>query len=191
MANSTLADFDLAAQFGPGVVANDPRFQALFQAFQAPYQNFIRQLPQLLIKPAIDTLPNDLLDELAVEFGPPGYDRSYGINLKRAMIKTACFDNAHLGTPASVQKLVDTVFGAANVQEWWEYGGLPYRFRIMTTDPVTDPTRIALLNASILATKPITRWPDPISRPRDTGTATVYMGAAYFRVRRRRFRAYM
>jgi phage tail P2-like protein len=190
MANDTLDTFDVAGQFGPGVVSNSPRFLALMQAFQVPYQNFINQLPNLLIKPAIATLPNDLVDELGVEFQPPGYDRSLPLDQKRAMIMSANYDNAHLGTPMSVQKLVNNLFGAVTVEEWWQYGGLPYRFRVKTTDPTVDPTRVALLNHLILETKPVTRWPDPVARARDVGDPVVYMGPAYFRVRIRRFSAH-
>jgi phage tail P2-like protein len=190
MANTTLDSFDLTTQFAPGVVANDPRFSGLLSAFAVPYQNFINQFSNLLIKPRVDTLPEDLLDELAVEFGPPGYDRSFSPDLKRRMIKTACFDNAHLGTPDSVQKLVSLVFGHAVVEEWWQYGGLPYRFRIKTTDPLIHPSRITTLNNAIMATKPVSRWPDPITRPRTVAPATLYMGTALFRIRKRRLTAY-
>jgi phage tail P2-like protein len=87
-----------------------------------------------------------LVDELGVEFQPPGYDRSLPLDQKRAMIMSANYDNAHLGTPASVQKLVNNLFGAATVEEWWQYGGRPYRFRVKTTDPAVDPNLGHALN---------------------------------------------
>ncbi len=85
-----------------------------------------------------------------------------------------------------MQKLVNLVFGHAIVEEFWQYGGKPYRFRIRTTDPVTNPDRIAILNRAILATKPISRWPDAVARTRNVGDDILYVGAALFRVRIRR-----
>jgi P2-related tail formation protein len=110
-------------------------------------------------------------------------------DIKRQLVMSACYDNAHLGTKTSVQKLVNLVFGHAVVEEFWQYGGKPYHFRIRTTDPVTNPAKIAVLNRAILATKPASRWPDPVARTRDVGDDICYMGAALFRVRLRRLGA--
>ena len=107
-------------------------------------------------------------------------------DIKSSLVMSACYDNAHLGTPASVAKLVNLVFGHAVLEKWWAYGGKPYHFRIRTTDPVTNPNRIAILNRAILATKPASRWPDPIARTRNVGNDICYMGGALFRIRVRR-----
>src|SRR5262249_37917137 len=121
-----------------------------------------------------------------LDFRAVGYDTSMPIDQKRTLVMSACFDNAHLGTPRSVQKLVNFVFHEAIVEEWWQYGGHPYPFRIRTTDPVTNQNRIAIMNRAILATKPVSRWPDAVARIRTVGNGNLYMGCAFFRLRIRR-----
>jgi phage tail P2-like protein len=188
MTNESIFNGPVAEDFSPDIAAQDPSFKVSAEVFAQAYQSFLAELPQLLIKPAIAILPNELIDELAVEFRAVGYDQSFPLDQKRAMVQRACADNRIRGTPFSVQQLCNQVFGECVVQEWWEYGGQPYRFRILTTDPAVDPNRIAILNAAILATKPVSRWPDAISRSRNVGASppgTVYLGAGFFRVRHR------
>src|SRR5262249_49657606 len=150
----------------PEVVFREPSFAAMTKAFADALQTFLShvdpaQFDELRVKAKVHTLPEEILDLLGLlDFRAVGYDTAMPLDIKRALGMSACYDNAHLGTRTSVQKLVNLVFGQAVVQEWWQYGGRPYRFRILTTDPVTDPARIAILFRAIGATKPASRWPD-------------------------------
>ena len=38
------------------------------------------------------------------------------------------------GTPAAVEDLIAAVFGEGKVVEWFEYGGEPYHFKVVTND---------------------------------------------------------
>jgi hypothetical protein len=193
--NDSIFSSDLTSPT-PEVVFENPSFKAMTAAFTNALQTFLThvdpaKLNELGVKSKIRTLPEDLLDQLGMlDFRAVGYDMSMPLDQKRALVLSACFDNAHLGTPASVEKLLNFVFHEAIVEEWWEYPeGKPYRFRVRTTDPVIDPNRIAIMNRAILATKPVSRWPDPVARIRTVGNSTVYMGPAFFRLRIRRLGA--
>jgi Phage tail protein (Tail_P2_I) len=183
---------DDQTQATPEVVFQNPSFAALTKAFTEALQEFLRHvdmtdLDELRMKARIPNLPEDRLNHLGLlDFRAVGFDTAMNADLRRRLVMSACDDNAHLGTPASVEKLVNLVFGHAIVEENWQYGGAPFRFRIRTTDPVIDPARVHILNQAILATKPISRWPDPVARTRDTGDDILYVGAALFRVRVRR-----
>lgn len=191
MSNDSIFYADLT-QATPEVVFNESSFAAMTKAFTDALQQFLAhvdpaQIDELRVKAKVQTLPEDMLDQLGMlDFRAVGYDTSMPADQKRSLVMSACFDNAHLGTKTSVQKLVNFVFGAAWVEEWWEYNGAPYHFRIRTTDPQVDATRIAILNRAILATKPVTRWPDPVARIRDVGDDYFFLGPALFQVRIRR-----
>jgi len=125
------------------------------------------------VKARVTDLPIDLLDSPRAT-GLPGrrlrhlYEPGHPGG---RLVMTAVDDNSHLGTPVSVQKLVNLVFGHAVVEECVAgSGGHPYRFRIRTTDPVNQsgPHRRAY-NRAILATKPASRWPEPVARIRNVG----------------------
>ena len=193
--NDSLFTADLTSPT-PEVVFENPSFKAMTAAFTNALQTFLThvdpaKLNELGVKSKIRTLPEDLLDQLGMlDFRAVGYDMSMPIDQKRTLVLSACFDNAHLGTPESVEKLLNFVFHESRIEEWWEYPeGKPYRFRVRTSDPVIDPNRIAIMNRAILATKPVSRWPDPVARIRTVGGSTLYMGPAFFSLRVRRLGA--
>lgn len=80
----------------------------------------------------IDELPEKILDLLAVEMRSQYYDENMPMAIKRDIIKKTLLWYRHAGTPSAVQELIETVFGVGEVHEWFEYGGKPYRFKVIT-----------------------------------------------------------
>lgn len=87
---------------------------------------------------AIDKLGNEELDLLALELNAQYYDNNLNVSVKREIIKNAIKWYFSAGTPVAVQELIETVFGAGSVREWWEYGGKPYFFRVRAEVPLTE-----------------------------------------------------
>ena len=83
----------------------------------------------------IDKMPEWRLDELAWEMNIFWYDRDADISIKRAQIRGAQEYYMRLGTPAAVERALNDVYGGGRVEEWQEYGGEPFSFRVYTTDP--------------------------------------------------------
>lgn len=86
----------------------------------------------------IDSLPEQILDVLAVEMRTPYYREEMEIEIKRRIIKRTLMWHLTAGTPAAVEELVTVVFGDGEVKEWFEYGGKPYRFKIVTNALLTE-----------------------------------------------------
>lgn len=97
-------------------------------------QAFMTDATKLYIN--IDMLPEPLLDILAYDFKVDWYDYNYDIATKRKLLKTSFDVHRHLGTRKAVETAVQAVFPYSVVQEWYEYGGDPYCFRLVvnTTD---------------------------------------------------------
>ena len=57
--------------------------------------------------------------------------REQKINLINAAIEL----HRTKGTPYAVELLINILFGDGKVEEWFEYGGEPYHFRVVTTNP--------------------------------------------------------
>lgn len=79
-----------------------------------------------------DSMPEWRLDELAWEYNVTWYDSTATLEEKRQTIKDARDIYARLGTPEAVLVAFNGVYGAGQVQEWWEYDGEPGHFRIFT-----------------------------------------------------------
>ncbi|WP_285823972.1 phage tail protein [Schaedlerella arabinosiphila] len=86
----------------------------------------------------IDRLPEQILDILAVEMRTPYYREEMDIEVKRRIIKRTLMWHLTAGTPGAVEELVAAVFGEGEVKEWFEYGGEPYRFKIVTNALLTE-----------------------------------------------------
>ena len=123
----------------PETLKKDPNVQALGYAIQKALQKLMDYCQNISIYPAIDTVPENILDLLAIEFNTQYYDDTMDIEVKRRLIKNTLKWYTRTGTAAAVKELVESVFGSGEVEEWFKYGGEPYHFKIRTYNiSVTD-----------------------------------------------------
>lgn len=72
---------------------------------------------------------------------------SYPVDAKRDLIKTNFYVHRHLGTKGAVKAALSALFPGSLVEEWFEYGGKPYFFRVILD--ITEP-RVSISNDAIL-----------------------------------------
>lgn len=125
------------AQILPGCLAGKAEVQALSYALHLAVERLVRYCENIGVFSAIDTIPEYALDMLAMELGTQYYDGSLPVRAKRMLVKNTLAWYMGAGTPASVEELVRTVFGRGEVHEWFQYGGMPYMFRIITNADAT------------------------------------------------------
>ncbi|KAA9003993.1 phage tail protein I [Paenibacillus spiritus] len=80
-------------------------------------------------------------DALASQYLPPYYDPNLPLEQRRALVRNAIPFHRRKGTAAAVEDLVALLFGYGSVEEWWQYGGAPYHFRVVTNNPDVTTTR--------------------------------------------------
>ena len=90
----------------------------------------------------IDSLRDAELDELAWELNIQWYDATADLGVKRELIKNSDKVYRHLGTKWAVENVITTYFGEGYVQEWFEYGGEPGHFRVLSTNPSLTQERL-------------------------------------------------
>lgn len=130
----------------------------------------------VLLYPRIEELPENLIDALAEQFHVDFYDNDMTLQQKRAVVKNSIAWHRRKGTPSVVEEMVQTVFENAKVEEWFEYGGKPYFFRVtLITAPLTDKAVLDRLVDAINKTKNVRSWLEYVSfsRPME---AAVYVG---------------
>lgn len=115
----------------------------------------------LLIYPAIDSLNEQLIDYLAVQIHVDEYDDTETLDVKRQQVKQSFLLHRLKGTKYAVQKAVSTVYQSAKVEEWPEYSGEPYHFRVTgITAPMNETKTINKLVRLINAYKNTRSWLD-------------------------------
>ena len=130
----------------------------------------------ILLYPRIDELPENLIDALAEQFHIDFYDAEMSLQQKRTVVKNSIAWHRRKGTPSVVEEMVQTVFESAHVEEWFEYGGEPYHFRVtLITAPLTDKAVLERLVDAINKTKNVRSWLEYVqfSRPMEQ---TMYIG---------------
>ena len=80
----------------------------------------------------IDQLGEEYLDSLAKELNVPWYRTDADIEAKRRIIKNSDLVHKILGTKKAVEMVVNDYFENGEVREWYEYGGDPYHFRVVS-----------------------------------------------------------
>ena len=113
------------------------------QGFCAGLQGELRDAAmnayRLLIYSNLDNLKDDdfghsLADELAWQFHVDYYDKAADIETKKRLVKQSIKIHRTKGTPQAVMDLLQTAFPSdAVLLEWFDYGGEPYHFKIVTS----------------------------------------------------------
>lgn len=119
----------------PAVLAADESMEALAAAIAEVLAGRVEEIGSLSIYAQIDKLPEELLDILAHDFKVDWYDSSFDIDTKRDLLLDSWRVHRILGTKRAVEIAVQDAFGGGEVQEWFEYNGEPYHFRVGGVDP--------------------------------------------------------
>lgn len=122
----------------PSQMATQIQQQCISYALKKGIQLVTKRADMTRTVAVIDSLPEHILDVLAVEMRTPYYREEMEIETKRRIIKRTMMWHLTAGTPGAVEELVAAVFGEGEVKEWFEYGGKPYRFKIVTNALLTE-----------------------------------------------------
>lgn len=139
MNNNDLYSVDFTRSLPP-VLKNDPDMLALAQTIAEQLRLTTREIRKNIIYARIDELDEQTLDILAYDLHVDWYDYSYPIEVKRQTIKDSVKVHRKLGTKYAVKTALGAVFPRAKVEEWFEYGGKPYFFRIAADVPESGVT---------------------------------------------------
>lgn len=97
------------------------------------------------IYPIIDNLPEGVLDILAYDFKVEWYDYSAPLKNKRKVIKECILVHKYKGTKYAVETALKSLYPVAKVSEWFEYGGMPYHFKVTIWDDANDIKKCKLV----------------------------------------------
>lgn len=149
----------------PPSIASDPDVMAAAEALDAELQNTVGYIPYLAI---IHRLRNKLItdetliDSLATQFHVDFYDPDFPLELKQELVAKSLDWHSRKGTPSVVEEIVTAVFSDAVVSEWFDYDGLPYRFKVATEITNVSASNILTLIDAIFSVKNTRSWLEKI-----------------------------
>ena len=114
----------------PLSIAKDEKIQAMADACDAELEKIDAnaEIPAILSR--IDELPEPVLDLLGWQFHVEGWELAQSIEEKRTLVKQAIELHKHKGTKWAIKKVLEILNLSGKIQEWFEYGGEPYKFKV-------------------------------------------------------------
>lgn len=119
----------------PEALANDAKLHALAEVIADKLEELAEQTDAPRIYPRIDDLPENIIDQLAYDFKVDWYGYTDELREKIETLKRSWYVHKHMGTPDGLERAIGAIYPGTKVEEWFEYGGEPYRFRLSI--PVT------------------------------------------------------
>ncbi|MHC1747426.1 MAG: phage tail protein I [Cellulosilyticaceae bacterium] len=118
----------------PTSIARDGQILASAKAIDNEIAKINALIDKVIIFPHIDKLDSELIDLLAEQFRAPFYDAALSIEKRREIVKNSISWHKKKGTVGAIEEIVTTIFGKSEILEWYEYGGEPHHFRIVTNN---------------------------------------------------------
>jgi phage tail P2-like protein len=148
--------------------------QHLVDTFDASFEELKKHIIKVLIYPRIGEIEDErMLDLLAWQFHIEGYEQAQNTEEKRNLIKNAIELHRYKGTPYAIKKAFQALGLDASLQEWFDYNGNPYKFKVLVKSIIQDEDTYIRLTKLINEYKNVRSWLDAISFHREH-TQTLY-----------------
>ena len=124
----------------PDVILRDEHLSQLAEVAARVMLKSMANQRKAAIYCRIDELDEGVLDILATDLKVDWYDFDASLAEKRRTIKDSWFVHKRMGTKAAVERALSDVFPDSKVEEWFEYSGDPYHFRVILDLTDTEDT---------------------------------------------------
>ena len=86
----------------------------------------------------IDNLSESMLDQLASDLKIAWYDYNAAVEEKRSTVKNSWNTRKKTGTKKSVESVLSDAIPGSRVEEWFDYNGSPFHFRMKIPESMTQ-----------------------------------------------------
>jgi phage tail P2-like protein len=118
----------------PPNLRGDPDIIAASKAIDPEFYALANSIKNVLTFGDIDNARSEVVDNLAWELNTDFYDGLLPLEIRKELVKNALNQHMTKGTPSAIEGLVTTLFGEGVVEEWFDYAGQPYYFRVITSN---------------------------------------------------------
>ena len=154
----------------PRIMAEQPWSRAISKAVEKQHKRIIDFADRVMLYANIDII--------AVEMKVQAYSENYNISLKRTLIKGAITYWSKAGTKKAVADICTDIFGDAEVQEWFDYGGRVGYFKVSTVNPSITEDNVNDFKSAIESVKRCSAWLETVELVLSTEAWTSYTGFA-------------
>jgi P2-related tail formation protein len=163
----------------PSSIMGDETVRAIAASVDNELQAITACINEIIMLPRIDELPADVVDHLAGQLHVDYYE-PLGLDLdkRRALVKSSLTWHRRKGTKSVLEEVIRILFlDDFEIEEWYEYGGEPYFFRLIFRDKVFSWEQYQSLLRAVYELKNVRSWLESVKRYFET-EGTIYWGAA-------------
>ena len=164
----------------PSVLKADSSTEALAEVTADAIVQRIDENQVGMVYISIDIQEEELLDILAKDFKVDWWSADYSLEEKRDILKKSWHVHRLLGTKAAVESAISSVYGSAHVEEWFEYDGEPYHFRVLidSEETMADSDKLKTVISKIIYYKNLRSELDDINFTQVQEMPKRYIGTA-------------
>ncbi|MEM0326953.1 MAG: phage tail protein I [Desulfurococcaceae archaeon] len=152
----------------PTSIAVDEGIQKLAESTEGVFSFLFSEVGKTLIYSRIDELPEEVLDLLAWQFHIEGYELASTIEEKKRLIKKAIELHRYKGTKWAVEKALEALGVDSVLEEWFEYGGEPYHFKVLLSG-IKEEAKWKEIRKAIDEYKNVRSWYDIVAHNKTFG----------------------
>lgn len=115
----------------PQALKQDEKLATLGKVIANELHILVEESEKNIIYANIDNLSETWLDVLAYDLHVDWYNYDYPIDVKRNLIKNSVKVHQTMGTKYAIETALESIYLGSRVEEWWEYNGDPYMFKII------------------------------------------------------------
>lgn len=133
---------------------DDEIIKLIIKAVDALVEDVSNDVKKLELYSRLDELPTEILNLLAWQFHVDFFRYDMTDEVKRNLIRQSIAWHRRKGTPQAVEDMVSAIYSTAEYQDWYDYGGSPYHFKVnIYGEAVTEPDKLNELRDSVYAVK--------------------------------------
>jgi phage tail P2-like protein len=126
---------------------------AASQAVDKEFQALAGKVKNCLTIADVDNASAEVIDNLAGQMQVDFYDQSYSLAKRRELVKNAYIYKYRKGTTSVVKEIAEKTWENVSLVEWFEYGGEPYKFKLVFDGSLPDDDELTEIIAAIKSVK--------------------------------------
>ncbi len=170
----SIYNIGLAELMPPGMT-EDPKIRAECAALDAAHNLVIQAIQSVFILTEADRQNDSVTDMLALQQHVDYYNQALPLETRRKLVKNSGHIHRIKGTPAAVEEVARIVFGSATVQEWFDYGGKPFCFRVLINEFPNSDKQMEEVRRAIVSAQNARSHLDDVIIIASIATATAYL----------------